>query len=81
MLDYAITNGTLVDGTGSEPAVGTSCPWRRIVTMAARGGLDESSRETFDATGLLVTPGLSTPTLTTTRSSLGRLCHPSSCME
>ncbi|HKH88536.1 MAG TPA: amidohydrolase family protein, partial [Acidimicrobiales bacterium] len=59
MLDYAITGGTLVDGTGAEAVradVGISDG--RIVQIAAPGGLREQATETFDAGGLVVAPGV-----------------------
>jgi N-acyl-D-aspartate/D-glutamate deacylase len=62
MLDYAITNGLLVDGSGSPPAVrDIGVRDGRVAAIAAGGGLDEPSRETLDATGLVVTPGFVDP--------------------
>lgn len=58
MLDHRILGATVVDGTGA-PAFRADIGVRdgRIVTIAEPGSLDEASRETFDATGLVVCPG------------------------
>src|SRR2546425_5498943 len=57
MLDYLITGGTLVDGTGApgRPAdVGVRDG--RIVAVTDPGGIDEPASETIDAHGLVVAP-------------------------
>jgi N-acyl-D-aspartate/D-glutamate deacylase len=62
MLDYAITNGMLVDGSGSPPRVGDiGVRDGRIVIVAGPGGLGEPARRTLEADGLLVTPGFVDP--------------------
>src|SRR3954454_16193769 len=59
MLDFAITNATIVDGTGSAPYTGdVGIRDGRIVAV---GKLDEPAAETVDATGLIVTPGFVDP--------------------
>jgi N-acyl-D-aspartate/D-glutamate deacylase len=62
MLDYAIRNGMLVDGSGSPPRVGDiGVRDGRIVIVAGPGGLGEPARRTLEADGLLVTPGFVDP--------------------
>ena len=58
MLDHRIIGATVVDGTGA-PAVAADIGIRdgRIVAIVEPGTLHEESRETFDATGLVVSPG------------------------
>ncbi len=59
MLDLLIRGGTLVDGSGAAPVradVGV-----RDGRIAAIGEVQEPVRETFDATGLVVTPGFIDP--------------------
>jgi N-acyl-D-aspartate/D-glutamate deacylase len=59
MLDYAITGGTVVDGLGGAPRqADIGVKDGRIVAV---GKLEESATTTFDATGLLVTPGFVDP--------------------
>ena len=59
MLDYAITGGTVVDGTGG-PARQADIGIKdgRIVAV---GSLGEPAETTIDATGMLVTPGFVDP--------------------
>ena len=55
MLDYLVKGGTIVDGSGSPPYAGDlGVRGGRIVAV---GVVDEEAAETFDATGLVVTPG------------------------
>ncbi|HKH89089.1 MAG TPA: amidohydrolase family protein, partial [Acidimicrobiales bacterium] len=59
MLDYLISGGTLVDGTGAAPVRGdVGVLGDRIV---ATGKLDEKASVTFDASGLVVSPGFVDP--------------------
>lgn len=62
MLDLVITAGTVVDGTGS-PGVLADIGVRdgRIVSIATPGSIHEPARETFDADGLVVAPGIVDP--------------------
>jgi N-acyl-D-aspartate/D-glutamate deacylase len=59
MLDYLIKGGTVVDGTGAAGRV-TDVGVRdgRIVAI---GEISEEAAQTFDATGLVVTPGFVDP--------------------
>lgn len=55
MLDCLIKNGTVVDGTGQKPFVADiGIQGGRITHI---GQINESAKETIDATGLWVTPG------------------------
>ncbi|MEY3639194.1 MAG: D-aminoacylase, partial [Pseudomonadota bacterium] len=55
MLDCLIKNGTVVDGTGQKPFVADiGIQGGRITHI---GQINESAKETVDATGLWVTPG------------------------
>jgi len=59
MLDYAITGGTIVDGTGAAARQGdVGIRDGRIVAV---GKLDEEAATTVDATGLVVAPGFVDP--------------------
>ncbi|HWB65405.1 MAG TPA: D-aminoacylase [Mycobacteriales bacterium] len=55
MLDYLIKGGTVVDGSGSPSYVGDV--GIRDGRIAAVGTVTEDATETFDATGMVVTPG------------------------
>jgi len=59
MLDIVITGGTVIDGTGA-PARRADIGIKdgRVVAI---GVVDETSAETIDATGLMVTPGFIDP--------------------
>jgi N-acyl-D-aspartate/D-glutamate deacylase len=62
MLDFAITAGTVVDGTGGERYRGDlGIKDGRIVALVPAGELDESAGRTIDAEGLVVTPGFVDP--------------------
>lgn len=58
MLDHRIIGATVVDGTGA-PAVAADIGIRdgRIVAIVEPGTLQEEALETFDASGLVVSPG------------------------
>jgi len=62
MLDLVITGGTVVDGTGT-PGVIADIGIRdgRIVAIATPGSIDEAAFDRFDATGLVVAPGIVDP--------------------
>jgi N-acyl-D-aspartate/D-glutamate deacylase len=62
MLDHLITGGTVVDGTGA-PARAADVAIRdgRVVAVAEPGSITEEARETLDATGLVVAPGIIDP--------------------
>jgi len=55
LLDYLVKGATIVDGSGSPSYVGdVGVRDGRIVAL---GQVTENATETFDATGLVVTPG------------------------
>jgi N-acyl-D-aspartate/D-glutamate deacylase len=58
MHDLLITNGTVVDGSGSEPfAADVAIQGGQVAAVAAPGTVTGGARETIDAAGLVVTPG------------------------
>ncbi len=58
MLDYVIKGGTVVDGTGQASFAGdVGIAEGRIAAVTPAGGLAAEAVETFDASGLMVTPG------------------------
>lgn len=59
MLDYAITGGSVVDGTGTPAR--TADVGIRDGRIVAVGRIEEPARQSVDATGLLVTPGFVDP--------------------
>jgi N-acyl-D-aspartate/D-glutamate deacylase len=59
MLDLIIKDGLVIDGTGAPPAVAdVGIRDGRIVGI---GTVDEAANEVFDATGLMVSPGIVDP--------------------
>jgi N-acyl-D-aspartate/D-glutamate deacylase len=62
MLDHLITGGLVVDGTGAPGrAADVGVRDGRVVAVAEPGTIDEEAANTFDATGLVVTPGFVDP--------------------
>ena len=59
MLDYAIRSGTLIDGSGGP--VRLADIGIRDGRIVAVGQVDEPAEVEFDATGLMVTPGIVDP--------------------
>ncbi len=57
MYDIKITNGTIVDGTGAPRVSGDVAVKDGVIVAVSESPLDGDAAETFDATGLLVTPG------------------------
>src|SRR6266496_1689913 len=63
MLDLVIRGGLVIDGTGT-PGIIADLGIRdaHIVAMSQNGApIDEAAAETFDATGLVVAPGIVDP--------------------
>jgi N-acyl-D-aspartate/D-glutamate deacylase len=62
VLDHLIAGGTVVDGTG-DPAFAADVGLRdgRVVAIGPRGTVDEPAAQTFDADGLIVSPGFVDP--------------------
>ncbi|MEO6123606.1 MAG: amidohydrolase family protein [Ilumatobacteraceae bacterium] len=62
MLDLVITGGTVIDGTGTPGVIAdVSIRAGRIAAISPPGSIDEPASETFDATGLVVAPGIVDP--------------------
>src|SRR5580693_8842165 len=59
MLDYVIRSGTLIDGSGEAPR--TADVGIRDGRIVAVGQVDEPAEVEFDATGLMVAPGIVDP--------------------
>ncbi len=58
MLDLAIANGTIVDGTGADRFTGhLGVRDGKVAVVDRSGGPAPTAAETIDAAGLLVTPG------------------------
>ncbi len=57
--DLIITNGRIVDGTGTPSYLGDVVVWNGVITEVAPPGscIDRDARRHIDASGLLVTPG------------------------
>src|SRR4051812_6208965 len=56
-LDYLIKGATIVDGTGGAPYVGNvGVKDGKIASISSNGDAPEAT-ETYDAAGLVVTPG------------------------
>lgn len=70
-FDLVIRNGTLADGTGAALREGDIAIQNGFI--ASVGTISGSGREEIDATGMLVTPGLSTSIRTTTGRSPGKI--------
>ena len=61
-VDYLITGGTVVDGTGDAPFAGdVAIKDRRVAAVGPPGTIDESAAQIFDADGLVVSPGFVDP--------------------
>jgi N-acyl-D-amino-acid deacylase len=72
MHDIVIRGGTVIDGTGTAAFTGdVAIADDRI---AGVGGKQGPARREIDATGLMVTPGWSTYTRTTTGRRCGTHC-------
>src|SRR4029079_14940825 len=62
MLDLIISGGLVIDGTGAPGALADiGIRDGRIVTIGVANSIDEDASETFDATGLIVSPGIVDP--------------------
>jgi N-acyl-D-aspartate/D-glutamate deacylase len=62
VLDHIIKGGLLADGSGAEARLADiGIRDGMIVAVTDAGGLTEDAAETFDATGLVVTPGFVDP--------------------
>jgi N-acyl-D-aspartate/D-glutamate deacylase len=62
LIDHLITGGLVVDGTGAPAALAdVAIRDGRVVAIAAPGSITDPAAETFDATGLVVTPGFVDP--------------------
>src|SRR5207237_8542091 len=59
MLDHLIRGASIVDGTGAPAATGDV--GIRDGKIVAVGTVDESAKETVDASGLVLTPGFIDP--------------------
>lgn len=58
MHDIVIRNGTIIDGTGSEPFLGElAIDGDQIVAVGPAGTVPDAGRREIDADGLIVTPG------------------------
>ena len=56
MLDYVITGGTIVDGSGAPPTTGDVGVRDGVIVFVGEA-ITEAARETIDADGAIVTPG------------------------
>ena len=56
MLDYVITGGTIVDGSGAPPTTGDVGVRDGVIVLVGET-ITEAARETIDADGAIVTPG------------------------
>jgi N-acyl-D-aspartate/D-glutamate deacylase len=62
VLDHLIAGGTVVDGTGDASFAGdVGVRDGRVVAIGPRGSIDEPAARTFDADGLVVSPGFVDP--------------------
>jgi N-acyl-D-aspartate/D-glutamate deacylase len=57
MLDYLIINATIVDGTGSEPYIGSVGVEGYNIVLVEAGLSAQRARQVIDAKGLFLTPG------------------------
>ena len=56
MLDYVITGGTIVDGSGAPPTTGDVGVRDGVIVLVGET-ITEAAKETIDADGAIVTPG------------------------